>query len=116
MRDVSPFNVCVSWPQSENDLLGSSYANALVDLASDKNNLEEVHADMDALGSILKVRHAVRSAVGTCFSPRCAPTKLLRHFECCGATGTLACEDHWPKDRDTVLMTRRHRHQLAGHQ
>ena len=42
--------------QSENDLLGSSYANALVDLASDKNNLEEVHADMDALASILKVR------------------------------------------------------------
>jgi F0F1-type ATP synthase delta subunit len=42
-------------PQSENDLLGSSYANALVDLASDKNNLEEVHADMDALASILKV-------------------------------------------------------------
>lgn len=42
-------------------MLGSSYANALVDLASDKNNLEEVHADMDALASILKVRRTLCS-------------------------------------------------------
>ena len=58
-----PLTVYVSRLQSENDLLGSSYANALVDLASDKNNLEEVHADMDALASILKVRHAMRSTL-----------------------------------------------------
>ena len=60
-----PLTVYVSRLQSENDLLGSSYANALVDLASDKNNLEEVHADMDALASILKVRHAMRSMYGS---------------------------------------------------
>ena len=60
-----PSQCSVSWLQSENDLLGSSYANALVDLASDKNNLEEVHADMDALASILKVRGTLCSTVGT---------------------------------------------------
>ncbi len=47
-------------------MLGSSYANALVDLASDKNNLEEVHADMDALASILKVRRTLGSPAGAC--------------------------------------------------
>ncbi len=57
----SPLTVPCLGLQSENDLLGSSYANALVDLASDKNNLEEVHADMDALASILKVRRTLCS-------------------------------------------------------
>ena len=42
--------------QSENDLLGASYAIALVELAQESNTLEAVHADIDALASILKVR------------------------------------------------------------
>ena len=36
-------------------MLGSSYAIALVELAQESNTLEAVHADMDALTSILKV-------------------------------------------------------------
>ena len=43
--------------QSENDLLGASYAIALVELAQESNQLEAVHADIDALASLLLARH-----------------------------------------------------------
>ena len=35
-------------------MVGSSYANALVDLAQTKNALEAIHTDMDALASVMK--------------------------------------------------------------
>jgi F0F1-type ATP synthase delta subunit len=36
------------------DVVGSSYANALVDVASRQNCLEGVHSDIDALASVMK--------------------------------------------------------------
>ena len=40
--------------QVEFDVVGSAYANALVELAQDNNNLEGVHADVDGLQALLK--------------------------------------------------------------
>ena len=34
-------------------MVGSSYANALVELASEADELEKVHQDIDALASVL---------------------------------------------------------------
>ena len=51
--------------QSENDVLGGSYAIALVEAAQESNTLEAVHADMDALARILEVPVTHRSLVYT---------------------------------------------------
>ena len=40
--------------QIEFELVGSSYANALVQVAQANNALEAVHSDVDALASVLK--------------------------------------------------------------
>jgi F0F1-type ATP synthase delta subunit len=40
--------------QLDYDIVGSSYANALVEVAQQKNCLEAVHADIDALASVMK--------------------------------------------------------------
>ena len=40
--------------QYQYDAVGAQYAAALVDLAQEKNNLEAVHADVDALSTLLK--------------------------------------------------------------
>jgi F-type H+-transporting ATPase subunit delta len=42
------------------DQVGSAYANALVSLAQEKNVLEAVHADIDALQSLFKDNDAVK--------------------------------------------------------
>lgn len=47
--------------QAGADVLGASYANALVELASEADELEKVHQDMDALASVLAENSDVRS-------------------------------------------------------
>lgn len=42
------------WLQLVYDVVGSSYANALVDTAQKNSCLEAVHADVDALASVMK--------------------------------------------------------------
>jgi len=49
--------------KSSLDLVGASYAIALVELAEETNNLEAVHADMDALSSILKDNEDVKETL-----------------------------------------------------
>lgn len=45
--------------QSENDVLGSSYAIALVEIAEEADELDKVHQDIDALASMLAEDAAV---------------------------------------------------------
>lgn len=40
--------------QVEYEAVGTAYANALLDTAQAKNQLEAIHADIDALGSVMK--------------------------------------------------------------
>lgn len=47
--------------QAGADVVGASYANALVELASEADELEKVHQDMDALASVLAENSDVRS-------------------------------------------------------
>lgn len=77
----------VPFLQSENDLLGASYAIALVELAQESNTLEAVHADMDALASILKVRQHIRPHFSDNPEPRlhvgvctCVHVSDIRHL------------------------------------
>jgi F-type H+-transporting ATPase subunit delta len=44
----------IPFTQVELEMVGASYANALVDLAQTKNALEAIHTDMDALASVMK--------------------------------------------------------------
>lgn len=50
----SNFILSDSSSQLDYDIVGSSYANALVEVAQQKNCLEAVHADIDALASVMK--------------------------------------------------------------
>jgi hypothetical protein len=43
-------------PQAKKNAVSTSYAKALVDLADEKSKLEPVHADMDAVASLIKVQ------------------------------------------------------------
>jgi F-type H+-transporting ATPase subunit delta len=45
----------------EYDVIGASYANALVEVAQQKNALEAVHADIDALASVMKDSKDIKS-------------------------------------------------------
>lgn len=47
-------NLTACIAQSGNDQVATAYASALVEVAESKGDLESVHADMDALSSILK--------------------------------------------------------------
>ncbi|KAK9806114.1 hypothetical protein WJX72_002116 [[Myrmecia] bisecta] len=57
---------------TEYDLVGSSYANALVNLAQEKNVLEEVHADVDALQSMFNDNQGLKDLL---FNPCVAVEK-----------------------------------------
>jgi len=45
----------------EYDVVGASYANALLDIAQSKNTLEAVHTDIDSLASLMKENMDVKS-------------------------------------------------------
>jgi len=47
--------------QVEYDVVGASYANALLDIAQSKNTLEAVHTDIDSLASLMKENMDVKS-------------------------------------------------------
>jgi F0F1-type ATP synthase delta subunit len=52
----------VFYLQVEFDVVGSAYANALVELSQANNDLESVHADVDGLQSLLKDSDEIKVA------------------------------------------------------
>lgn len=52
---------CVLLAQLEFDAVGGAYANALVEIAQENNSLDEVHADVDAIQTLLKENEQVKT-------------------------------------------------------
>lgn len=73
-------------------MVGASYANALVELASESDELEKVHQDMDALASVLAENADVRPccSLSASLTPNARNrTVLLRVHLSSGALGCV---------------------------
>lgn len=62
------------------DVVGSSYANALVEVAQAQNALEAVHTDMDALASVLKESEDMKSLLSDPTMNETAKKDLLKRI------------------------------------
>lgn len=47
--------------QLEYDAVGGAYANALVEIAQENNSLDDVHADVDAIQTLLKENEQIKT-------------------------------------------------------
>jgi hypothetical protein len=56
-----PISIPCSPPQAKKNEVSESYARALVDLAEEKGKLEPIHADVDAMASLLKENAPLRA-------------------------------------------------------
>lgn len=52
---------CASLLQLEYDAVGGAYANALVEIAQENNSLDDVHADVDALQTLMKENEQIKT-------------------------------------------------------
>lgn len=68
------------------DAVGAQYAAALVDLAQEKNNLDAVHADVDALSTLLRESPDVKSFLD---NPIIAPEKKRNVIQSIGKEAGL---------------------------
>lgn len=66
--------------QVEYDVVGASYANALLDVAQQKNSLEAVHTDIDALASVMKESQDIKAFLANPTLPEDKKKNLIKNI------------------------------------